>query len=69
MISIKFLIRGVSAESTGVFRKNCFPTTFGGHLEFLRKSSPNPGQDIRAQFHKGLLNIEDSMLLKLLARS
>ena len=34
---MKFLTRGVSAESAGDFSKNCFPAIFGGHLEFLRK--------------------------------
>ena len=36
---MKFLIHRVSAESTGVFFCiNCFPATFGGHLEFLCKT-------------------------------
>ena len=38
-ISTKFWNCRVSAESTGVFfAKNCFPATFGSHLEFLRKA-------------------------------
>ena len=37
VISVKFLNHKVSSESTSDFSKNCFPTTFGGHLEFLRK--------------------------------
>ena len=34
-ISMKFLTHRVSAESTDDIFKTCFPTTFGGHLEFL----------------------------------
>ena len=37
MISMKFLTRRVSAESTGDFPKNHFPATFGGHLDFSIK--------------------------------
>ena len=37
MISMKNLTQSISAESTGDFSTNCFPTNFGGHLEFLCK--------------------------------
>ena len=37
-ISMKFLTRRVSAESTDDFPKNRFPAIFDGHLDFLRKT-------------------------------
>ena len=36
-IVTKFLIHRVSAGLLATFRKNCFPATFGVHLEFLTR--------------------------------
>ena len=37
-ISMKFWTHRVSAGLLATFRKNCFPATFGGHLEIRRKT-------------------------------
>ena len=38
VILMKFLTHRISAYSTATFRRNRFPATFGGHLEFLHKT-------------------------------
>ena len=51
-ISVKFLTPGYPQTQLVTFAKNCFPTTFGGHLEFLPKTQKHIylGKNVRQNF-------------------
>ena len=54
VISTKFLIH--NADSIGDFCKNCFPTIFGGHLEFLHKTCLSWKQNEIKRFQRNFLS-------------